>query len=120
MHVVLPKNDLLKQGVTPSSASVFVRYVARSRVSQLTPQIKQLVAGSIEGLSYDKVSVVLVPVERTITPSMTTSTAAVTDVSAPRTVSILFGLALAGVAVALFWRRRAAVKPSLAPSDGGA
>ncbi|MBB4189001.1 type III secretion protein J [Sinorhizobium terangae] len=64
VHVVLPKNDLLQGGVTPSSASVFIRHDADADLSVLLPQIKMLVANSIEGLSYDKVEVVLVPVEK--------------------------------------------------------
>lgn len=67
VQVVLPNNDLLNRDPTPSSASVFVRYDQNSSVATLTPQIKQLVANSVEGLSYDKVSVVLVPA---VTPSL--------------------------------------------------
>ncbi len=65
VHVVLPKNDLLRQDATPSSASVFIRHASNAKLSALLPQIKMLVANSIEGLSYDKVAVVFVPVERT-------------------------------------------------------
>ncbi|MEH2628704.1 type III secretion protein J [Bradyrhizobium sp. AZCC 1719] len=75
IHVVLPKNDLLRQDATPSSASVFIRHDARAPLKSLLPHVKMLVANSIEGLSYEKVSVVLVPVER---PSI--------DVAAPTTV----------------------------------
>ncbi|OKO79000.1 nodulation protein NolT [Bradyrhizobium sp. NAS80.1] len=64
VHVVLPKNDLLRQDATPSSASVFIRHDSNAKLSALLPQIKMLVANSIEGLSYDKVAVVFVPVER--------------------------------------------------------
>ncbi|TWB51281.1 nodulation protein NolT [Bradyrhizobium sacchari] len=64
VHVVLPKNDLLRQDATPSSASVFIRHGSSAKLSALLPQIKMLVANSIEGLSYDKVAVVFVPVER--------------------------------------------------------
>lgn len=64
VHVVLPKNDLLRQDATPSSASVFIRHDSNAKLSALLPQIKMLVANSIEGLSYDKVTVVFVPVER--------------------------------------------------------
>ncbi|MCA1455143.1 type III secretion inner membrane ring lipoprotein SctJ [Bradyrhizobium sp. BRP22] len=64
VHVVLPKNDLLRQDATPSSASVFIRHGSNAKLSALLPQIKMLVANSIEGLSYDKVAVVFVPVER--------------------------------------------------------
>jgi type III secretion protein J len=65
IHVVLPKNDLLRQDATLSSASVFIRHDARVPLKQLLPQIKMLVANSIEGLAYEKVSVVFVPVDRT-------------------------------------------------------
>lgn len=75
IHVVLPKNDLLRQDATPSSASVFIRHDSRAPLKSLLPHVKMLVANSIEGLSYDKVSVVLVPVER---PSV--------EVAASRTV----------------------------------
>ncbi|WP_245294227.1 type III secretion system inner membrane ring lipoprotein SctJ [Rhizobium etli] len=64
VHVVLPDNDLLREGPTPSSASVFVRHDANTDLSRLLPQIKMLIANSIEGLSYDKVEVVFVPVQR--------------------------------------------------------
>lgn len=63
VQVVLPDNDLMRREPSPSSASVFIRYDAQSQASKLVPQIKTLVATSVEGLSYDKVSVVLVPVE---------------------------------------------------------
>ena len=75
IHVVLPKNDLLRQDATPSSASVFIRHDSRAPLKSLLPHVKMLVANSIEGLSYEKVSVVLVPVER---PSV--------DIAASRTI----------------------------------
>jgi len=62
VQVVLPDNDILKREPTPSSASVFIRFDDTSRVPGLVPKIKMLVANSVQGLSYDKVSVVLVPV----------------------------------------------------------
>lgn len=65
VHLVLPENDPLRQQLVPSSASVFVRHRANAALSELVPQIKQLVAYGIAGLSYDKVSVILVPVEAT-------------------------------------------------------
>jgi type III secretion protein J len=62
VQVVLPDNDLMKREVTPSSASVFIRYDEGSQASTLVSQIKSLVANSVQGLSYEKVSVTLVPV----------------------------------------------------------
>jgi type III secretion protein J len=66
VHLVLPENDPLRQQLVPSSASVFIRHRASAPINDLIPQIKMLVANGVAGLSYDKVSVILVPVpERT-------------------------------------------------------
>ncbi len=62
VQVVLPDNDILKREPIPSSASIFVRYDEASQVPSLVPQIKMLVANSVQGLSYEKVAIVLVPV----------------------------------------------------------
>jgi type III secretion protein J len=63
VHLVLPENDPLRQQLVPSSASVFVRHRATAPINELVPQMKQLVAYGVAGLAYDKVSVILVPVE---------------------------------------------------------
>lgn len=117
IHVVLPKNDLLRQDATPSSASVFIRYDARAPIKALLQQIKMLVANSIEGLSYEKVSVVLVPVERNDPQPMTAVTAsgAITAGTLAETmqwIAALFaGLLVGASAVYWFSRRRFAAAP---------
>jgi type III secretion protein J len=63
VHLVLPENDSLRQQLVPSSASVFIRHRGNMPVGNLVPQVKMLVANGVAGLSYDKVSVVLVPVD---------------------------------------------------------
>ena len=63
VHLVLPENDPLRQQLIPSSASVFIRHRSDMPVGNLVPQVKMLVANGIAGLSYEKVSVVLVPVD---------------------------------------------------------
>ena len=63
VHLVLPENDPLRQQLVPSSASVFIRHRSNMPVGNLVPQVKMLVANGVAGLSYDKVSVVLVPVD---------------------------------------------------------
>jgi type III secretion protein J len=118
IHVVLPKNDLLRQDATPSSASVFIRHDARAPLKSLLPHVKMLVANSIEGLSYEKVSVVLVPVERPSIEAVaprTVGAATQAGLMAPRTGSgsaqTLY-LSLAGLAALLltgalaFWLGR--------------
>ena len=62
VHLVLPENDPLRQQLVPSSASVFIRHRSNARVGNLVPQVKMLVANGVAGLAYDKVSVILVPV----------------------------------------------------------
>lgn len=62
VHIVLPDNDPLDGDGKPSAAAVFVRYDERIDMTKMLPQIKMMVADSVEGLSYDKVSVVLLPV----------------------------------------------------------
>lgn len=61
VHVVLQNNDPFSDIKSPSSASVFIKYRRGSGVEGLASQIKRLVANSIEGLSYDKISLVYVP-----------------------------------------------------------
>jgi len=63
VHIVVPEDNPLSQTVSPSSASVFIKHERQSDVESRIPQIKRLVANSVEGLQYDKVSVTLFPSE---------------------------------------------------------
>ncbi len=62
VHLVLPENDPLRQQLVPSSASVFIRHRASVAMNELIPQVKMLVAKGVAGLTYDNVSVTLIPV----------------------------------------------------------
>ncbi|WP_287113046.1 type III secretion system inner membrane ring lipoprotein SctJ [Mesorhizobium sp.] len=66
VHLVLPENDPLRQRLVPSSASVFIRHRASVAMNELIPQVKMLVAKGIAGLTYDNVSVTLIPVTPTV------------------------------------------------------
>ena len=59
VHIALP--DRKPNDATPApppSAAVYIKYQDGYDIGAYVPQIKQLVANSIEGLSYDKVAVV--------------------------------------------------------------
>ena len=102
VQVVLPDNDLMKREATPSSASVFIRYDEGSQASGLVSQIKSLVAASVQGLTYDKVSVTLVPVPPTVLRQVAPATA-MPDWAVPAAGAGAAALLLA----LLFWFRGA-------------
>lgn len=63
VHVVLPENNPVDKTIKPSSASVFIKYNPAYRLEDMKAEIKMIVEKSIEGLTYDKVSVVMVPAQ---------------------------------------------------------
>ena len=110
VHVVLPDNDLLKRVISPSSASVLVRYEADTAIDELIPQIKTLVANSISGLSYDGVSVTAIKAkprrgDQAQPPMMSFLGIWMLESSASRARWVLAGviLLLLGLACALGW-----------------
>lgn len=62
VHVVLPENDPYAESNIPSSAAIFISYRAEFNLEESVREIKYLVTNSIQGLSYDKVSIALFPV----------------------------------------------------------
>lgn len=63
VHLTMPEPDPLSRAVLPSSASVFVKYREGFNLRSQTAALKTLVTNSVEGLSYDRVSVVMVQAE---------------------------------------------------------
>jgi len=63
VHIVMPESNPYSDKVTPSSASVFIKYHPNTNLSDIKSEIKLIVEKSIEGLTYDKVSVVMLPAQ---------------------------------------------------------
>ena len=61
VHVAMPENDPLGDEAKPASAAVFIKYDPSVELTSQVGSIKALVVNSIEGLPYDKVTVVLSP-----------------------------------------------------------
>lgn len=61
VHLVLPDNNPFSDDVKPSSASVFIKALPSSHLEEIKSEIKFIVEKSIEGLKYEKISVVLLP-----------------------------------------------------------
>lgn len=59
--IVLPAEAPFGQTTPPSSASVFIKYLPGLAVEEAVPRIKTLVQNSVDGLSYDNISVALFP-----------------------------------------------------------
>jgi len=61
VNIVLQENNPLNEVISPSSAAVFIKYRRGSGVEDAAAMIKNMVTNSIEGLSYDKVTVAFFP-----------------------------------------------------------
>ncbi len=63
VHIVMPESNPYMDKASPSSASVFIKYHPNTNLSDIKSEIKLIVEKSIEGLTYDKVSVVMLPAQ---------------------------------------------------------
>lgn len=102
VHLAIPEADKLSDEVKPSSAAVFVKYQPGFDLRSQNGAIKSLVTNSIEGLTYDKVSVVMFP-SQAPPPSQEISVA---RLDTPVTRILLILLVLAWPAYLLFRRYR--------------
>lgn len=110
VHLALPENDPLADERQPSSASVFIKHRLGLDLSEQTTSIKGLIVNSVEGLSYDNVSVALFPTERRVpAPQVVEETGLAALGAAPvtfATVSLAGGLIILWGTLGRHWRRR--------------
>ncbi len=117
VHVVLPNNDPLAVTVKPSSASVFVKYRPEANLVALTPSIKNLVSRSVEGLTYDNVSVTMVAGDLTLPAPSSSAVAAVARRDGSSSVWMVLMAALVALVSSVawvIWKRPAWLPPAIA------
>lgn len=111
--IVLPEDSQYGKTTKPSSASVFIKFRPGLDVEDAIPRIKMIVQNSVDGLSYDNISVALFPAKDTppsvMTPAMEDKADANGKFGWPIVLTAILGglflLALAGNGY-LFWRMR--------------
>jgi type III secretion protein J len=106
VHIVVP-TERPNEPEGPASAAIFIKYRPNFDLSGYVPQIKQLVAHSVEGLTYDRVSVVLFPAQAAPNPSQFTKE---DDRIETRTVLLLAAagaliMMVLGATVVFLWSR---------------
>lgn len=100
VHLAIPEADPLSEKARPSSAAVFVKFQPGYDLLRQTGAIKALVTNSIEGLSYDRVTVVMVESKPALGDA-----AALDGAGFPYLTAVFGALGLAGLGAALFGRR---------------
>lgn len=118
VHLVVPDRHPLLDKPQPAAASVFIKHRPDKDLTPQLTQIKALVVNSLEGLSYDHVTVALFPAEAmpaTDTARVMAAGPAARQ-AALQTPLLLGGAAGAAVLLAggvLWWRRRAPAPQAL-------
>ncbi len=121
VHLVVPEHNPLLDKPQPAAAAVFIKHRPDKDLSGQVTQIKALVVNSIEGLSYDNVTVALFPAEDSAGGAAAGRRPAATATrEAALYGPLLSGTAAGGFALAggglLWWRRRAVGQAAMAPT----
>jgi len=117
VHLVVPERHPLMDKPQPAAAAVFIKHRPDKDLSGQVTQIKALVVNSLEGLSYDNVTVALFPAEAMAgeTPKGAAAGGGAGREAALKVPLLLggaFGSAVLLASGLLWWRRRgAAARP---------
>lgn len=120
VHLVMPERNPLADKARPSAAAVFIKHRPDKDLSSQTTLIKALVVNSLEGLSYDNVTVALFPAEGmpaeerksdSVPPQMQPA-----SLVAPLVVGGAAGMLSLGGGALLWWRRRSGVSAFALPA----
>jgi type III secretion protein J len=104
VHLTMPEADSLSEEAKPSAASVFVKYRSGFDLRSQTGSIKSLVTNSIEGLTYERVSVVMVPA-KAVAP-VPSGSAGLSGDTVLRVMAAILALAALGFGGRALWRAR--------------
>jgi type III secretion protein J len=126
VHLNIPEKNPLADKPQPASAAVFIKHRPDRNLSGQVTQIKALVVNSIEGLSYDNVTVALFPAESipaeppkpaaATTPATSITPPAMAVGATPLIAGTAAGALFLGGGGLLWWRRRSAPQAEAAPA----
>jgi type III secretion protein J len=113
VHLVVPEHNPLVDKPQPSAAAVFIKHRADKNLASQVTQIKALVVNSIEGLTYDNVTVALFPADVMPGDNATPATPTINKAPAHQAalpLPLMAGSATGALALfgggLLWWRRR--------------
>jgi type III secretion protein J len=118
VHMTMPEADPLSRAAAPASASVFVKYRPGFDLRNQTGAIKSLVTNGVEGLSYDRVSVVMVAAKPLPVPARSAlSGIAGTAATVLGAAVLLLGAVLAALSAPRWLKRRRAATAIVAAGE---
>lgn len=115
VHLTMPEPDPLSKEAKPASASVFVKYRPGFDLRSETGSIKSLVTNAVEGLTYDRVSVIMTP-SRTI-PRVINNDVSVAGFLNLRFLLILIALCFIGFGARMLIRSRRSASTAIVAGE---
>ncbi|MCP1675308.1 type III secretion protein J [Natronocella acetinitrilica] len=102
VHLVMPDNNPFAEDARPSSAAVLIKYHPDVDMQAVRSDIQLLVQKSIEGLSYEGITMVLLPAQELATTRTEAAPVAAASVGGPMWLSLMSVVAIVGGG-AFYW-----------------